>query len=363
MADAPRPDRIDWIDHAKGLCILLVVGFHAANHYEAAVAAEGWMRAVIDFSKPFRMPDFFLVSGLFLGRTINAPLRDFLDRKVLHFAWFYLVWLAIWLVATEPQLLMRDQLAWAGRIVETTLQPVGTLWFIHMLALFHIAARLLRRAPPTLIIVGAAALQLLSSTGLAETPSFAVNRFCEYFIFFCIGWLCSPHVFRLAGAAARRPVRATVALFLWAIIHGGLVAAGAHHLPMLALVISLAGAIAVTGFAAVASTTVTLGWLASLGRHSLAIYLGFMFPLTVLERLLAEHQIIPDVGAATLAIVIASVAAALIAEQVTLRTPLKLLYRRPSWARLRRRTDISATTASNRKAGAVQGAPEPLGAR
>jgi uncharacterized membrane protein YcfT len=53
---------------------------------EQAAGREGWMHAAVAFARPFRMPDFFLISGLFLARVIDRARRDYLDRKVLHFA-------------------------------------------------------------------------------------------------------------------------------------------------------------------------------------------------------------------------------------------------------------------------------------
>ena len=41
------------------------------------------------------MPDFFLISGLFLAVVIDRDWRTYLDRKVVHFAYFYLLWVAI----------------------------------------------------------------------------------------------------------------------------------------------------------------------------------------------------------------------------------------------------------------------------
>ena len=41
------------------------------------------------------MPDFFLISGLFLASRIDRPWRDYLDSKVLHFAYFYVLWMTI----------------------------------------------------------------------------------------------------------------------------------------------------------------------------------------------------------------------------------------------------------------------------
>jgi len=61
----------------------MVVTMHWAS---SRAGREGWMHAAVAFARPFRMPDFFLISGLFLARVIDRARRDYLDRKVLHFA-------------------------------------------------------------------------------------------------------------------------------------------------------------------------------------------------------------------------------------------------------------------------------------
>src|ERR1700693_2027052 len=89
------PVRIDWVDYAKGICIVMVVMMHSVLGVEAAAGQTGFMHLVVMFAKPFRMPDFFLISGLFLAVVIDRDWRTYLDRKVVHFAYFYLLWVAI----------------------------------------------------------------------------------------------------------------------------------------------------------------------------------------------------------------------------------------------------------------------------
>jgi len=84
--NTPQASRIDWVDYAKGFCIIMVVMMHSTLGVEQAAGREGWMHAAVAFARPFRMPDFFLISGLFLARVIDRARRDYLDRKVLHFA-------------------------------------------------------------------------------------------------------------------------------------------------------------------------------------------------------------------------------------------------------------------------------------
>src|SRR5580704_9625573 len=78
--------RVDWVDYAKGFCIVFVVMMHSTLGVEQAAGHEGFMHVVVAFAKPFRMPDFFLISGLFLA-VVAVPVRStYLDRKVMHFA-------------------------------------------------------------------------------------------------------------------------------------------------------------------------------------------------------------------------------------------------------------------------------------
>ena len=94
--------RIDWVDYAKGICILLVVMMHSTLGVEKAAGATGWLGYVVEFSRPFRMPDFFLVSGLFLGLVIDRSWLRYLDRKVVHFLYFYVIWLTIQFAFKAP---------------------------------------------------------------------------------------------------------------------------------------------------------------------------------------------------------------------------------------------------------------------
>jgi uncharacterized membrane protein YcfT len=76
----------DWVGYTKGFCIIFIVTMHSALGVEQAVGREGWLHPVIDFALPFRMPDFFMISGLFLAKVIDRSWRQYFDRKVVHFA-------------------------------------------------------------------------------------------------------------------------------------------------------------------------------------------------------------------------------------------------------------------------------------
>ncbi len=113
------------------------------------------------FAKPFRMPDFFLISGLFLARVIDRDWRTYLDRKVVHFAYFYLLWLTIQFAFKAPGLAAEGgAMHVAALYLEAFVEPFGTLWFIYLLPVFFIVTKLVRDLPLLPVWLAAAALEI-----------------------------------------------------------------------------------------------------------------------------------------------------------------------------------------------------------
>ena len=127
--------RVAFVDIAKGWSIIMVVAMHAALGVGFAIGETSWLHPLVAFAKPFRMPDFFIVAGLFAGPAVAGSWRRFVDGKLLHFGYFYVVWLAIELAVKAGELGIatgRDFIsAFLGHLVE----PFGSMWFIQVLPL------------------------------------------------------------------------------------------------------------------------------------------------------------------------------------------------------------------------------------
>src|SRR6266852_3990723 len=154
-------ERIDWVDYAKGICIVMVVMMHSVLGVELAAGQTGFMHPLVAFAKPFRMPDFFLISGLFLSVVIDRDWRTYLDRKVVHFAYFYVLWVTIQFGFKAPS--FAAETGWdyvAAQYAPAFIEPFGTLWFIYLLPIFFVVTKAARRVPPVVILIAAAALQV-----------------------------------------------------------------------------------------------------------------------------------------------------------------------------------------------------------
>src|SRR5256885_7987803 len=267
-------ERVDWVDYAKGFCIIMVVMMHSTLGVELAAGREGWMHAVVEFARPFRMPDFFLISGLFLARVIDRDWRDYLDKKVVHFAYFYLLWVTIQFAFKAPGLAAEHGALGVARLyAEAFIEPFGTLWFIYLLPIFFVVTKLTRGAPVLAIWTILAALEIAH----IQTGWTVIDEFAARFVYFYTGYILSVRIFQIAAAVQARLAPAAYALVAWVLLNGFYVFSGLADKPFVSLTLGLVGAAAVVSVSALMAGNGVFSGLRYLGRHSVVIYLALLF--------------------------------------------------------------------------------------
>src|SRR3981081_4472691 len=226
-------ERVGWVDYAKGFCIIFVVMMHSTLGVGNTLGQEGWLHSVVAFAKPFRMPDFFLISGLFLARVIERDWRTYLDRKVVHFVYFYLLWTAIQFGVKSPLFVQEHgALGTLWLYAQSFVEPFGTLWFIYLLPIFFVVTKLAHGLLPAWVIwLAAAALEIAPiATGWT-----VIDEFADRFVYFYAGYPLAPPIFALAAQAQAKPARAIAAIILWSAINATLVFSGYAELPFVSL--------------------------------------------------------------------------------------------------------------------------------
>jgi uncharacterized membrane protein YcfT len=325
--DTTEP-RVDWVDYAKGFCIVFVVMMHSTLGVGQALGQEGWLHSVVAFAKPFRMPDFFLISGLFLARVIERDWRTYLDRKVVHFVYFYLLWTAIQFAVKAP-LFMQEHgaLGTLWLYAESFVEPFGTLWFIYLLPIFFVVTKLTHgRVPAWLIWLVAAALEIAP----IETGWTVVDEFAGRFVYFYTGYLLAPRIFAFAQQAQTQPEAAFALLGAWGLVNGVLVFNGYAALPLVSLALGLAGAVAVVTLAALMAASDLAKPLRYCGRNSIVIYLAFFLPMAASRALLLKTGWIADVGTISALVTVAGVLGALMMFWAARAIRLTFLFERPA---------------------------------
>src|SRR3569623_145337 len=279
-------ERVDWVDYAKGICIIMVVMMHSTLGVEAATGLTGFMHLIVAFAKPFRMPDFFLISGLFLPLVINRGWRTYLDRKVVHFFYFYILWTAIQFGFKAAHFAADGGWAHVGVMyLETFIEPFGTLWFIYLLPVFFVATKATLRVPAWAIWIIAA---LLESSHL-NTGWTTIDEFASRFVYF-----------------------------------------GMSEWPVISLVLGIAVACASI---TIATLLARMNWIDAIrycGEHSIVIYLAFFLPMASTRTLLLKTHLVTDIGLISLIVTAVGVIGSLLIWWALRDTRLGFLFARPA---------------------------------
>ncbi|WP_264050910.1 acyltransferase family protein [Methylobacterium flocculans] len=328
--------RLAWVDVAKGLCIILVVMMHSTIGTGIAMEGEGFLHTLVAFARPFRIPDFFLLSGLFLGRVIDRDWRLFLDRRLVHFAYFYGLWVLIQSAARYGQIVDGGGPgAFLAHLALALVEPYSTLWFIYLLAVFSVLTKLLRRVPAPLILAAATLLEILP----IETGLDLVDEFCDRYVWFLVGYLFAERIFSFADAVQGHARAALAGLALWALVNAALVFLPTGNpaiptlaqLPGLGFALSGAGALAIVAIGALMSRAggpVTAA-LRACGQRSIVIYLAFFLPMALTRTLIVKSGAVTDIGWASVTVTVVAILVPLAFERAIRHTRASFLFKRP----------------------------------
>lgn len=336
--------RWHWVDSAKGLSIILVVMMYSAYNTGEYTGEVGFLHYVIGFATPFRMPEFFLISGLFLSQVIARPWRSYLDRRVVHYFYFYFLWAFI-MIALKVGIFARAPIAMMRELGVAVVEPYGVLWFIYLLGVFGLAVKVLWRfrVPFYIVIPLAAALQMAQ----IESSSYVVTQFAAYFVFYYVGFVAAPLIFRIVDWAEQHPAGAFGGFVFWAIANGLLVFSpgyavlprgtqmGLAALPALHFTLAVAGAIALCVAGGFISKLRFMDWLRWLGEHSLVVYLAFTLPMSVFRAVALWSGLLTKTGPLSFAVLVVAVASPVALYWIVRRLGHgRFLFERPAWARI-----------------------------
>ena len=336
-----KKQRVEWVDLAKGLTILLVVIMHATLGVEKYLGAEGWMHHVITFATPFRMPVFFAVAGLFAAKAITKDWRTFLDSKFLHFAYFYILWMTIQFIFKTP-FFIKEFGAESTILyyIASFVQPFGLLWFIYLLPIYFLFLRLTKSAP----MLGQFAFAIACKYMLTDTGINVVDFFSKYYVFFLAGHFGRDLWFRLAEMARDNRVLALAGLAVWALSNGAVIHLGYSDVTPVAIVLGVLGFVAVVELMAILPQRGPAQILHYCGQRSLPIYLGFFLPMGVSRLLIPKLCEVCSAGMVAFIVSAFSILGAIVMVELVKAIGIgSFLYIRPGWARLKhRRSNLAA---------------------
>jgi fucose 4-O-acetylase-like acetyltransferase len=347
---APVKHRLEWVDCAKGIGIVLVVVGHVWHGlFQAGLGArDGFEHFQVDLIYAFHMPLFFFLSGLFIERSAQKGTGKFVRDKLATIAWPYVIWTFLhW--SAKKLMAGRTTVAappFSDIVLGLFYDPYEHLWFLYVLLLFSFFFLLLyhlRFGLTAILLVGLAMYALdparesgreqlqrwlADQTGLTVQMSCVVvlDRIVQSFVYLAAGaWLsrflleCLPRMpltllgtlfvvssFLLIGGFALQSVTA----------HG--VYQGDSRNVWTSLPLAMLGIAATSALAVPIARVSWLGWVRRLGELSLQIYVAHIIFTAGVRIVLLKFLHIDSVA---LHVVVGTVAGVLFPVALALITP------------------------------------------
>jgi fucose 4-O-acetylase-like acetyltransferase len=272
-----KESRYAWIDYAKGIAIVLVVYRHIAYGLVAqGISLPHSVLATNDMLYSFRMPLFFLLSGVFFSKSVaKRGVKKFTFLKINTLLYPYILWAIIQISLQIIFSRFTNAERSANDFLNIILQPrtLDQLWYLFALfnvtMLYTIVSQITDNKKIWQLLTG---LLLLGVAPYIQKFS-TLYDIALHYIFFAIGDLAAVYFFR---EETQKAFANPKNLLVLAPVFGLLQWYYLYHQGMnlyLFMIIALNGCLFVILLASWLAKTEKLEFLRVIGHYSLYIYL------------------------------------------------------------------------------------------
>lgn len=268
--------RFDWIDIARGIGIILVVLQHVYRgivHSHLMQPSSGWQTE--DYMvHSFHMPLFFFLAGLNVEFSLAKGKRRFLEGKLWTIVYPYFLWS---LLQGSIQLALAKYInnaPSAHDLLHILWRPIDQFWFLYTLLLCHLAAALLPKLRPTLLLITIAGFAL---SLFVKPPTFLIMQSLYMPLFYALGIVLADRVKNIAHISPFARYGGLLALWSgFAVVTLLAYRGGYPHWDCLQILpssfLGIAGTIWIAKYLRSAMGSTIARWLIQLGKGSMAIY-------------------------------------------------------------------------------------------
>ncbi|MGX4711629.1 acyltransferase family protein [Rhodococcus ruber] len=293
---APR-QRIPWPDAAKGLCMVLVVLGHSAIWFDQQVHGNAtfWL-TITDIFAPFRMPLFFLISGLMSVNALSRPM-DLSRKRTVGLLYLYALWTALFLARLfVPGASDGEDPPHALEIVLSILLPTP-FWYLWALPIYFVLtwvafralsdrARLWLLVPLVALSAASPWIGTATETVMREPlDPLKLGPAASNALWFYLG-ACLPALwFSMMGRARWRNL--AVATLVYTVLVVPVLAWGVRD-EVKVLLAPLALFISAQAFALFSMNTRPMRWMQWVGKSTLSVYILHLFAISIISAAVSK---------------------------------------------------------------------------
>lgn len=266
--------RIEWVDAAKGVGILLVVIGHAIAGLKdgTLVSADSLLVYIHYLIYSFHMPLFFFLSGIFIAKRVASGALDFSKSSTIKLGKAYLIWLPAQMLALSLAGSLANKPVDINTFdyISIIWEPRSNFWFIYALLIMNAFSAL------TLPKLGAGVMLILcllfySITQWTTVPPMLWGFFC-FAPYYGFGLIFGLHPIKLKTNKSVLTLGAVAVTLIWLYMAQKLHEQDVHAWSIPTFSTAIAGSIAALLWIGISGGK-TSNYFAYLGRESLPIYL------------------------------------------------------------------------------------------
>lgn len=318
-------NRIEWVDYAKGISIILVVLFHASSRNLDSIFFHPVIDDINEYFRLFRMPLFFFLSGIFISKSLRVSLKDFIKSKVMYLLYLYILWAFIkYILLDLSRYLISSDAEYLTRILTIFTSPPATLWFIYALAIFFVISRIVRNFPWIAFVLSLIPYALSIQSGEHFDLTF-LDNLARYYPMFLLGHL-SLEVLRKISSKVKVYHLALVVLSFY--LSGQVLGSSLDSNFVVILFMNIFSILSGIIVSVLLTRTNHFEWLSYVGKNTLPIYVMHFIPITIFERIIAATY--PDIPLLSISILlIAGVYLPLLMKNIAVRFGFSWLFTPP----------------------------------
>ncbi len=299
MQTKAHKERLSWVDYARGMAILLVVYRHAVvGLTRSGLEVSSLMYNLQEVVFNFRMPVFFVLSGIFLTASLKKhPVISVVKDKASTLLYPYLLWATFTILLQVIFSDYSNEKHGLGDLSLVLIQPraIAQLWYL--LALFNTSMLFVflwgRLKNDWLHLLLALLLHFLSTLQVLKPYSIITDLF-YFYPFLFIGTRVSKYL--LNKEYSVKYLNPKNLLWLLPLFLAGQYFWFTHKementYLFLFFVIILVGCYFFYIISAIISGLKGMSWLAYLGKHSLYIYVLHIYLISASRSLLLHSGI------------------------------------------------------------------------
>jgi fucose 4-O-acetylase-like acetyltransferase len=304
-------NRLGWIDYARGICIILVCYRHCFDGLKEAHLAVADYPLLQIFNVcfySFRMPLFFIVSGLFISRSLQKKkLSDYIWGRFSIVFYPLIIWGSLQITL---QLILKNYVNGAPvpfdyiNLIIFPRNPTNNQQFWYLNALFFVGAFygffkvVLRFKLWHQVVLGLLLYGVASYMGYNGLSFYIFPDIFHFYIYFCIGDIISAFIFKKETTDILLSNKWLISSAIFCIIMQTIftVVNMRHgddnyinvYMTWLYFPISLSGCLFMVQIAQTLQKTGIIKWLRVIGYHSLYIYLMHLMLIAAVRIVLVK---------------------------------------------------------------------------